>query len=217
MPLLRNVFERIFFMKLFIIALSLVSSLAFANDTQNLMDELDPFASNIDEVLKSMDQTYENETGLPSHLPTINFGSIFEKFEKAECYQLNCEIYAQVVKSEQKLYLYIHGNLTASWAVSTGIPGHETPLLNSHPNGRIYDAYTSSKFPGGDYAGLGNMPYAIFIVGGFAVHGTSKSNWPKLGAKASHGCIRLHPDNAKYLNRLIRASGIYNTWVSVQE
>ncbi len=183
------------------------------SEETNAMDELDPFASNIEETLQQYDKAYESETGLPAFATPLNLGSFLES---TGCVQLGCQIYAQVVKSEQKLYLYINGTLTATWAVSTGIPGRETPLLNSHPDGRIYQHYTSTKFPGGDYQNLGNMPYAVFIQGGFAIHGTGTANWPKLGHKASHGCIRIHPDNAKYFNGLVRTAGVENVWVSVQ-
>ncbi len=177
------------------------------------MDEINPFAENIEATLQEMDADYEAQTGKSA----TDFGlSIPQNFSTGSCSQLTCEVYAQIVKSEQKLYLYVNGVLQARWDVSTGDENHETPLLNQHPDGRIYDAYTSKKFPGGDYNGLGKMPYAVFIKGGFAVHGTGKPNWPKLGKKASHGCVRVHPDNALYFNRLVRQAGVDNTWISIQ-
>lgn len=182
--------------------------------TANFLDELNPFDPNIAETLKQMDKSYERETGKPAFDLDLGFSTLFSA---PTCFQLSCEVYVQVVKSEQRLYLYVRGVLQESWVVSTGGPGHETPLFNTQPNGRIYDAYSSSSYPGGSYNGLGNMPYAVFISGGFALHGTVKSNWSKLGQKASHGCIRMHPDNGLKVNRLIRAAGVKNTWISVQE
>lgn len=175
----------------------------------NIMDELDPYDPNIEQTLRDLDRVYVEETG---ELPfEINLFS-----DKNNCYRASCKIWVQVARSTQKLYLYVDGKHTDTWLVSTGTKGHGTPNFDTHPNGRIYDRYTSTKYPGGDYKGLGNMPYAIFIQGGFAVHGTSKSNWPKLGSPASHGCIRVHPDYAFKLNRLVRAHGIHNTWITVQ-
>ena len=136
--------------------------------------------------------------------------------EMNTCFRQECAVWARVVKSEQKLHLYVNGQLVNSWLVSTGAPGHGTPNFDTHPNGRIYDAYSSKKFPGGDYKGLGNMPYAVFISGGFAIHGTTAGNFPKLGKPASHGCIRVHPDNGKIFNRLVREHGIKNTWITVE-
>lgn len=180
----------------------------------DMIEELNPFDPNVEEVLEYYDRIYEEETGIPSHLP--DFISINDLLGLARCYRLECPVWAQVVKSSQRMYLYVHGTLQGSWLVSTGVRGYATPNFDKNPDGRIYDRYTSSKYPGGDYNGLGNMPYAVFISGGFALHGTPRGNWPKLGSPASHGCIRMHPDNAYLFNRLVRQNGISNVWITVQ-
>ena len=104
-----------------------------------------------------------------------------------------------------------------AWPTSTGRRFHKTPHFDQHPNGRIYDSYSSNEFPGGDYNGLGNMPYAVFISGGYAIHGTIQSNWHKLGKRASKGCLRLHPENGFIFNRLVRTVGISSTWITVEK
>lgn len=173
------------------------------------LDELDPFDANIDQTLEQIDLNYEMMTGIPSHLPeSFSFFS--------GCQRESCGLYARVEKSEQRMYLYVNGSLYGTFATSTGIPGRDTPNFDRHPDGRIYERYTSTKFPGGDYDGLGNMPYAVFITGGFAIHGTGRGNWPKLGRVASHGCIRIHPDNARLFNSLARQYGSANTWITVE-
>lgn len=186
-----------------------------SSDDSTALDELDPYDPNVEKLLEQYDRQYEQETGLPSHLPDFSDAVPEYGFMSSGCYRLSCEVYIQIVRSEQKAYLYVHGRLEGEWLVSTGTPGRGTPSFDKHPDGRIYDRYTSSKYPGGDYNGLGNMPYAVFIRGGFAIHGTGKSNWPRLGRRASHGCIRLHPDNAYRFNRLVRQSGISETWITV--
>jgi hypothetical protein len=113
------------------------------------------------------------------------------------CKQIDCRIWARINKTNQQLYLYIDGKMVDSFKTSTGDKKHETPIMDRRPSGPSFQKYTSKKFPGGNYNGLGNMPYVVFIRGGYAIHGTTKGNIPKLGKKASHGCIRLHPDNAK--------------------
>ena len=180
-----------------------------ASSEDSALDELDPFAPNINDQLNAMDQAYEQATGESAHLPNLDFFS-------TGCRREACAIWARVEKSEQKLYLYVNGEIQGVFDTSTGIPGRDTPNFDRHPDGRIYDRYTSTKFPGGDYNGLGNMPYAVFITGGFAIHGTGKSNWKKLGHVASHGCIRIHPDNAYVFNRLVRQYGVGNTWITVE-
>lgn len=179
-------------------------------EEDSAMDELDPFDANIEEKLNLIDQQYEAETGLSSHLPDKT------RYFAASCKRAACPLYAHVSKAQQLLSLYENGQLIGQFATSTGIKGRGTPNMDRHPNGRIYDQYTSKAYPGGDYNGLGNMPYAVFIEGGFAVHGTGKSNWPKLGRPASHGCIRVHPDNAYRFNRLVRQYGVANTWITVE-
>ena len=197
-------------MKLIFIFCLLFSTLGLANSNQNnKMDELDPFAPDIMLQIERLDQVYRSETNKSAFLD-------IDIFESSKCIRKECKIWVQIVKSEQSLYLYVDGVPTQTWKVSTGILGRETPNFDRHPNGRIYDSYTSIKFPGGDYNGLGNMPYAVFIENGFAIHGTAKSNWSKLGSRASHGCIRIHPDNAYLFNRWVRQYGISQIWITVQ-
>lgn len=85
------------------------------------------------------------------------------------------------------------------------------------PTGPVFTHYTSKKFPGGDFQGLGNMPYAVFVKGGYAIHGTTPGNFARLGHPASHGCIRLHPENAKVFYELVVRVGLRNTWVTVKD
>lgn len=132
------------------------------------------------------------------------------------CKKNECFLYAEVLKSKQILNLYIDGALADSFKVSTGIKGFETPNLNARPTGPLFKKYTSKKFPGGNYQGLGNMPYAVFVKGGYAIHGTTPGNFSKLGRRASHGCVRMHPDNAKIFYELVKRIGLENTWVTVK-
>lgn len=202
-------------MKLLIIGLTLTlfNANAFAKHTKgnNIFDELDPRSPDIEKTLQEMDKDYESTTGKSSHLDV----DILEQLSPS-CFRNSCKIWADVDKGAQRLYLYIDGVLTYTWKTSTGKPGYSTPNFDRHPDGRIYDRYTSSKYPDGDYNGLGNMPYAVFISGGYAIHGTTRGNWPKLGHVASHGCIRLHPDNGQIFNVLVRRNGIKNVWVTVE-
>ena len=50
------------------------------------------------------------------------------------------------------------------------------------------------------------MPHAVFFYGGIATHATTHIH--DLGKRASGGCVRLHPKNAKKFYDLIHAMGI---------
>lgn len=57
----------------------------------------------------------------------------------------------------------------------------------------------SSKFPVG--RGGAPMPYCMFFNGGFALHGS----YEVPGYNASHGCVRLFVNDAKWLNQVFTA------------
>jgi len=52
----------------------------------------------------------------------------------------------------------------------------------------------SGKFPLGE--GGAPMPYCMFFKGGYALHGS----YSVPGYNASHGCVRIFPEDAKWLN-----------------
>jgi lipoprotein-anchoring transpeptidase ErfK/SrfK len=133
------------------------------------------------------------------------------------CKENECSLYAHVIKSRQIMHLYINGEMKDSFEISTGLEKYATPEMSIRPRGPVFKKYTSKKFPGGNYKGLGNMPYVVFIKGGYAIHGTTQGNLKKLGQTASHGCIRLHPDNARLFYELVKVFGLKKTWVKVEE
>jgi hypothetical protein len=59
------------------------------------------------------------------------------------------------------------------------------------------------------------MPWSVFFHRGYAVHGTTEA--ANLGRPASHGCVRLRPDNASILYSMVRRYGIYHTKVVVMD
>ncbi len=215
-------------------------------DASNIFDDTTfiPGEDSVKTMLIKMEWVWKQESELMEHLDTLKKGISkvpgFTAEEKATikeninvvdsfllekdsltsitCKEKECLIYLEINRATQKLYLYLIGELKDSFLVSTGLAGkYETPLLNRHPAGPVLTKYTSRKFPGGNYKGLGNMPYAIFIQGGYAIHGTTTGNFSKLGSKASHGCIRLHPDNAKVINALVKTVGLGQTWLTIKD
>jgi lipoprotein-anchoring transpeptidase ErfK/SrfK len=183
---------------------------------EDLMDKLDTMKRRLNNIPGF---TAEEKAIIRENINMVDsFLIARDTTEKPTCVDKGCLLYAEIDKSKQLLYLYIMGELKDSFKVSTGkAKQYETPNMSLHPAGPLLIKYTSRKFPGGNYKGLGNMPYAVFIKGGYAIHGTTPGNFSKLGIKASHGCIRLHPDNAKVFNALVKTVGLGQTWVSVKD
>lgn len=108
------------------------------------------------------------------------------------------DITARIDLSDQRMRVYRGGVEIHDWPVSTARRGYRTPVGSFRP-GRMYRRYFSRKYHGSP------MPHAIFFRGGYAIHGTTEIR--NLGRPASHGCVRLHPDNARRLFDLILENG----------
>lgn len=94
------------------------------------------------------------------------------------------------------------------WDVSTGRKGYSTPR-------GVYQPYHMVKMHYSRKYDNAPMPNSIFFHGGYAIHATDALN--KLGRPASHGCVRLHPQNAKWLYRIVSEYGKENTTIVVQD
>jgi lipoprotein-anchoring transpeptidase ErfK/SrfK len=111
-------------------------------------------------------------------------------------------------KSSQKMSVRLDGDTLYSWPVSTGAKGYDTPSGNYRPF-RMEKDHFSKEWDDAP------MPYSIFFTGrGHAVHGSYHIK--SLGRRASHGCVRLHPDNAAKLFALVGKTGMSNTRVVVK-
>lgn len=84
------------------------------------------------------------------------------------------------------------------WPVSTARAGYVTPVGTYRPI-RLEKMHYSRKYD------MSPMPHSIFYHGGYAIHGTHATR--ALGHTASHGCIRLSPQNAARLFEMVRAEG----------
>jgi lipoprotein-anchoring transpeptidase ErfK/SrfK len=115
---------------------------------------------------------------------------------------------ARIDIGHQRMRVYVDGEEAYSWPVSTGRPGYATPPGDFKPD-RMHARYFSRKYHNAP------MPYAVFFNGGVAVHGTTEIR--RLGKPASHGCVRLHPDNAWAFFTLVKHHGLDNSRVVVTE
>lgn len=112
----------------------------------------------------------------------------------------------RISKSEQLMRVYVGEQLTYQFKVSTAAKGYKTPLGN-YSIKRMHTMWYSRKYDNAP------MPFAMFFTEGWAVHGTTSIG--ALGRPASHGCIRLHPANAKTLFRLVSSYGKASTRIVV--
>jgi hypothetical protein len=117
-------------------------------------------------------------------------------------------VVAKIDKSEQRMRVYVNGKPVHSWRVSTARRGYITPNGKWRPK-RIHKMWYSRKYNNTP------MPRSVFFHGGYAVHGTYDVK--RLGRPASHGCVRLHPSNAKKLYQPVARYGLANSRIVVTQ
>lgn len=115
-------------------------------------------------------------------------------------------VFARIDVSDQTMTVYVADTLAYTFKVSTARRGYITPA------GFYKAQWLSPKHRSRKYDNA-PMPWAVFFHGGYAVHGTTDIR--NLGRPASHGCVRLHPDNAKVFFALVKQAGLENTQITV--
>lgn len=117
-------------------------------------------------------------------------------------------ILARVSIADQTMDVYVDGWPQYSWPVSTARKGYYTPTGVFHAQ-RLAEMWYSKKYDNSP------MPHSIFFKGGYAIHGTEYVK--RLGTPASHGCVRLHPENAETLFDLVQENGLQAMSIEVSE
>ena len=107
--------------------------------------------------------------------------------------------------SEQELFIQSPDG-QALWPVSTGKDGYDTPVGEFNVD-RIEEEWYSKKYDGAP------MPHSIFFYEGYAIHGTYDVK--RLGLPASHGCVRLHPEDAELLYEIVDYYGMESTVIRI--
>jgi hypothetical protein len=120
--------------------------------------------------------------------------------------QASAHVLISVDKGSQQMTVSLDGAPRYRFSVSTGRPGYGTPNGTFHPQ-RMELTWFSKEYYNSP------MPHSIFFHGGFAIHGSYEIN--ALGGPASHGCIRLHPDDAATLYALVQQQGMAATTIVV--
>jgi lipoprotein-anchoring transpeptidase ErfK/SrfK len=108
--------------------------------------------------------------------------------------------------SSQSMSVRVNGWHHASYRVSTGRRGFETPR-GSYSVKRMARIHYSRKYDNAP------MPHSVFFHGGFAIHATNSVG--RLGRPASHGCVRLAPGNAAALYSLVQTYGARRTRITL--
>lgn len=115
-------------------------------------------------------------------------------------------VVVQIDKSSQRMAVRVDGSKRYDWPVSTGRRGYGTPSGTFHPQS-MARRYFSRKYYNSP------MPHAIFFHRGFAIHGTNDIS--RLGDRASHGCVRLHPSHAAALFALVKRDKPRSTRIEI--
>ncbi len=113
---------------------------------------------------------------------------------------------AHIDISSQTMTVSNYGQTVYVWRVSTARKGYHTPTGSYRPT-RLNRMWYSRKYDNSP------MPFSVFFRGGYAIHGTG--DLKRLGSPASHGCVRLHPNNAATLYSMIKQVGSKNTRIVI--
>jgi lipoprotein-anchoring transpeptidase ErfK/SrfK len=114
---------------------------------------------------------------------------------------------AEIDLSSQRMIVTIDGAYYATWPVSTARRGYVTPVGSFRPY-LLRRMHYSSKYENAP------MPHSVFFRGDYAIHGTDYVK--SLGRPASHGCIRLRPENAAELYTLVLQHGFDHTSIRIR-
>lgn len=117
------------------------------------------------------------------------------------------DVFITIDKSEQTMYVETPTDYY-EWDVSTARQGYRTPIGNFQPY-LLKKMHYSRKYDNAP------MPHSIFFHGGYAIHATTDTK--RLGRPASHGCIRLSPQNARWLFTIVKEYGPNNTYIKIVE
>lgn len=117
------------------------------------------------------------------------------------------DLLARISLAQQVMTVYVDGEPTYSWPVSTARKGYATPR-GSYRAQWLDPMHRSSIYESAP------MPHSVFFSGGYAIHGTLETQ--HLGQPASHGCVRLSPGNAATFYGLVEEQGLAATRIVIR-
>jgi lipoprotein-anchoring transpeptidase ErfK/SrfK len=114
-------------------------------------------------------------------------------------------VLVNIDKTRQRMTVFLDGVERYVWPVSTGQAGYSTPS-GTYAASSMNEIWYSRQWDNAP------MPHAVFFTReGHAIHGTNEVK--RLGKPASHGCVRVSPQNAATLYALVAEAGLENTQV----
>ena len=117
------------------------------------------------------------------------------------------DILIAIDKFQQQMTVTVDGEARHVWPVSTGRRAYDTPAGEFQPF-RMERHHFSREWDDAP------MPHSIFFTQeGHAIHGSYERR--RLGRPASHGCVRLAPENAATLFALVKQQGVKNARVTL--
>ena len=135
-------------------------------------------------------------------------GALFMEAGTGTAHAANERVVATISLSDQRMNVTVDGRSTYAWKVSTARKGYVTPTGSFKPT-RMHEMWYSRKYDNAP------MPHSVFFNGGYAVHATNAIK--RLGRPASHGCVRLHPNDAADFYRLVETFGPTNTSIVISQ
>ena len=114
-------------------------------------------------------------------------------------------IHVTIDKSRQRMTVALDGVTKYEWPVSTGKAGYSTPS-GAYTATSMNEIWYSKEWDNAP------MPHSVFFrKDGYAIHGSLEVR--NLGRPASHGCVRISPENAATFFALVKKVGLKNTEV----
>lgn len=103
----------------------------------------------------------------------------------------------------ERVYRQENGHLVASYlcsgAANYRLPNNSNRPMHPHNHYGVFRVYTKERVHVSSFNDAWRMQYSMFFHSGHALHATSRNMYRHLGRPASHGCVRLHLNDARRL------------------
>jgi hypothetical protein len=141
-----------------------------------------------------------------SYVRAFTYGIMFPMALTIGAMPVFAAVQISISKNTQQMSVSVDGVPRYQFAVSTGRAGYGTPNGTYRPQSMAKSWFSKEYYNS-------PMPHSIFFHRGYAIHGSYEIS--RLGGPASHGCVRLHPNDASALFALVQREGMAATTIVV--